>query len=48
MAEPFKFPHETDDENIEIEVTDGDVEIEVVDDTPERDRGRKPPDRRGN
>jgi hypothetical protein len=45
MAEPFKFPHETDDDNIEIEVNDGDVEIEVVDDTPERDRGRKPLDR---
>jgi hypothetical protein len=45
MPEAFKFPHEKEDENIEVEVTDGDVEIEVVDDTPERDRGRKPLDR---
>ena len=45
MPEAFKFPHEKEDDNIEIEVTDGEVEIEVVDDTPERDRGRKPLDR---
>jgi len=45
MPEAFKFPHEKEDENIEIEVTDGDVEIEVIDDTPEQDRGRKPLDR---
>ena len=27
MPEAFKFPHEKEDENIEVEVTDGDVEI---------------------
>jgi hypothetical protein len=45
MAEKFKFPHETDEENIEIDVADDGVEIEVIDDTPEQDRGRKPLDR---
>ena len=45
MAEKFKFPHETEDENIEIDVADDGVEIEVIDDTPEQDRGRKPLDR---
>jgi hypothetical protein len=45
MPEAFKFPHEKEDENVEIDITDGEVEIEIVDDTPERDRGRKPLDR---
>ena len=45
MPEAFKFPHETEEDNIEVEITDGDVEIEVIDDTPERDKGRKPLDK---
>jgi len=45
MPEEFKFPHEREEESIEVELEGGDVEIEVVDDTPERDRGRKPLDR---
>jgi hypothetical protein len=48
MAEPYKFPHEVEEENktpdIEIEI-EGDVDIEIEDDTPAQDRGRKPLDR---
>jgi hypothetical protein len=44
MANPYKFPDEVDETNIEV-TTDGDVEVEIVDDTPAQDRGRKPLDR---
>lgn len=48
----FKFPHEADEVEIDLEagkvvetpVVDAAPEIEVVDDTPEPDRGRKPAD----
>lgn len=46
MADAFKFPHETAEEEAEkdeaIEVVVEDAEVEVVDDTPPEDRGRKP------
>jgi hypothetical protein len=45
MPDAFKFPHEKDEETIDVEIESNEVEIEVVDDTPERDRGRKPLDR---
>jgi hypothetical protein len=45
MPEAFKFPHETDDDTIEVDITDDGIEVEIVDDTPERDRGRKPLDK---
>ena len=43
----FKFPDEIDDKDKDVEVTVSadEVEVEIVDDTPEKDRGRKPPDR---
>jgi hypothetical protein len=47
MAEPYKFPHELEEDKtpeIEIEI-EGDVDIEIEDDTPAQDRGRKPLDR---
>jgi hypothetical protein len=45
MPEAFKFPHETDDDTIEVDITDDGIEVEIVDDTPERDKGRKPLDK---
>jgi hypothetical protein len=50
--EPFKFPDEQDDANLDTNVdididtsAETDVELEIIDDTPERDRKAKPLDR---
>jgi hypothetical protein len=45
MAEPYKFPDETENATAPEQESDVDIEIEIVDDTPEPDRGRKPLDR---
>jgi hypothetical protein len=43
MADDFKFPDETEDKKVSVEVADApDVEIEIVDDTPAADRNREP------
>ena len=46
MPEPYKFPDEIEDNNVEVVAdNEADIEIEVVDDTPPQDKGRKPLDR---
>jgi len=43
MADDFKFPDETEDKKVSVEVVDApDVEVEIVDDTPAADRNREP------
>ena len=43
MADDFKFPDETEDKKVSVEVADApDVEVEIVDDTPAADRNREP------
>ena len=46
MPDPYRFPDELEDSNVNVLANgDTEIDIEVVDDTPPADRGRKPLDK---